>query len=161
VSGRRRSISLALLVVELGGIVWLVLNPSPATPTNAVSTISDWLLALEAPHWLASTAGWEYLLNVALFVPLGFLAALVWDRVLTEVWVIAAFAVSLLLEGAQLFLPHRSPTLLDLSSNTVGGFTGAALALLVLSVWPSEAGRPCANAPGHGGTPGEQAGSHG
>lgn len=133
-SDRARRIAKSLLAFEILGIVWLVLNPSPATPSGAVYRISDFFVAHGAPAWMASTAGWEYLLNVALFVPLGFLSALVWEDVLVEVWVIVGFLVSGAIETTQyLFLSQRSATLSDLSSNTIGMFLGAAAGSVALA----------------------------
>ena len=131
--GRWRAVALLLLLIEVAGIVWLVLNPSSATPTGAVLRISAFLLSHGAPTWIASTIGWEYLLNVALFIPLGFLSSLVWDRVAVAAWVVVGFAVSAGLELAQLtVLTSRSATLIDVSANMVGMFAGAAAAALVL-----------------------------
>ena len=124
-----------LLALELLGIAWLVLNPSPATPDGAVHSVSELLLDIGAPTWMASTTGWEYLLNVALFVPLGLQCALVWEAVWLEAWVIVGFLVSCGLEVTQyLWLDQRSATLTDVSSNTVGMFVGAAAGSVALGV---------------------------
>jgi glycopeptide antibiotics resistance protein len=134
-SERARRLALLLLLVEVAGIAWLVLNPSSATPTGAVYRVSDFLLAHGAPTWMASTTGWEYLLNVALFVPLGFLSSLIWERVRMEMWVVIGFAVSAGLEVTQLaVLGGRSATVSDVSANTVGMFAGALVGALVLSL---------------------------
>jgi glycopeptide antibiotics resistance protein len=129
---RARRVLRALLVLELAGMVLLVLNPSPATASGAVHGLSGYLVSLGAPWWAVSTTLWEYLLNVLLFVPLTFIAALLWPRVPIEGWVIAGFSVSLTLEATQLVvLAGRSSTLSDLSSNTIGAFVGALLATVV------------------------------
>ena len=134
-SERARRLALILLVVEVAGIAWLVLNPSSATPTGAVLRVSDFLLAHGAPSWLASTTGWEYLLNVALFAPLGLLASLIWDRVWLEGWVVIGFAVSASLELMQFaLLGGRSATASDVSANTVGMFAGATVAALGMTL---------------------------
>lgn len=134
-SARWRLVALLLLVVEIGGIVWLVLNPSSATPTSAVYRVSAFMAELGAPSWMSSTTGWEYLLNLVLFAPLGLLASLVWDRVPIEVWVILGFAISAALELVQLtLLGERSPTVTDVSANTIGAFLGAVVAGAVLGV---------------------------
>ena len=134
-SGRWRAVALLLLVIEIGGIVWLVLNPSSATPTGAVLRVSAFVLDLGAPVWMASTTGWEYLLNLALFAPLGFLSSLIWDRAPVEAWVLGGFAISAGLELVQLWvLAGRSATLIDVSANTVGMFVGAVAAVFVLGV---------------------------
>ena len=128
-----RRLALLLLLVEVAGICWLVLNPSSATPTGAVLRVSEFLVSRGAPTWMASTTGWEYLLNVALFVPLGLLAALVWDRVALEGWVIVGFVLSAGLELAQLVvIGTRSATVSDVSANTIGMFAGALVAVPTL-----------------------------
>jgi glycopeptide antibiotics resistance protein len=135
VSRRWRAVALVLLVIEIGGIVWLVLNPSAATPTGAVLRVSAFVLDLGAPSWMASTTGWEYLLNLALFAPLGFLSSLIWGRVSVEAWVLTGFVVSAGLEVIQLVvLSGRSATLIDVSANTVGMFFGAVAAAVVLGL---------------------------
>ena len=131
-----------LLVLEIGGIAWLVLNPSPVIPSRAVYKVSAWVLEVGGPSWMASTTGWEYLLNVALFAPLGLLAALVWDAVPLEMWVLLGFALSAALECGQLLvLGERSATVSDLSANTIGTFIGAAVASIVLSSLARRAAR--------------------
>jgi len=82
---------------------------------------------------MASTTGWEYLLNIALFAPLGLLASLVWPRLGLEAWVLIGFALSAALETMQFVaLDERSATVSDLSANTVGAFIGALVAALLL-----------------------------
>lgn len=58
---------------------------------------------------MASTTGWEYLLNTALFLPLGLLAASVGNRV-----------------------PVEAATRSDLSANTIGTVAGASIAGIAL-----------------------------
>lgn len=124
---------MALFAVEVLGIGFLVLNPSSETPSGAVRQVSEWLTALGAPTFVASTTLWEFALNVALFVPLTFLASLLWSRVRLETWVIASFVLTLALETLQLVvLSTRSPELSDLASNTIGGFLGALLGSVVI-----------------------------
>ena len=134
-SARFRRVALLLLVVEVAGVAWLVLNPSSATPTAAVLKVSAAIRELGGPTWLASTTGWEYVLNIGLFLPLGLLAALVWHRMSVEGWVIVGFLISAGLELVQLVvLGERTATLTDISANTIGTFVGAAIGGLGLEV---------------------------
>ncbi len=122
-----RRLLAAALVVELLGIAWLVLNPSAATPTGAVSHLSGLLTSLGLPEQLVGTDKVEFGLNVLLFVPLTALAALLWPRVPTWGWILVGFATSSTLEWLQLtYLSGRSSTSGDIISNTLGAAVGAA-----------------------------------
>ncbi len=71
----------------------------------------------------------EVLANVALFVPAGFLLAVVLRRSWASV--LAGALASACIELAQYaFLPSRVPSLADVEHNTLGGLIGALLA------WP-------------------------
>ena len=139
--GTSRRLAKVLLVVELLGIAWLVLNPSPAAPSRAVSGISRLVAALGLPQRAADPVLWEFVLNIALFVPLTFLALLLWPRLGIVGWTVLGGILSAYLELSQwLLLPTRSPTLSDLVANTSGGLIGAVLAaatavLLPRQVW--------------------------
>ena len=128
-----RGIAKGLLVVELVGIAYLVLNPSAATPTGAVYRVHYFPVGHGIPGWAADPSVWEFLLNVALFVPLTFLAHRLWPRVTWLGWTLAGAGLSALLELAQrLVLEERSPTVRDLVANSTGALLGAGLAATVL-----------------------------
>ena len=68
-----------------------------------------------------------YLLNILLFVPLGFLAPLIWKKMNRAVSVaVLSFSFSLLIELSQL-LNNRRPDIDDLILNTLGGILGFLL----------------------------------
>ncbi|MCU0618783.1 MAG: VanZ family protein [Gemmatimonadaceae bacterium] len=72
--------------------------------------------------------------NTALFVPIGFLGRRAWRPrgALGGLTVIGVAALaSVAVEGAQLFLPQRYPSLLDLAANVGGAVAGVALFDLV------------------------------
>lgn len=77
--------------------------------------------------------GFEFLANIAMFIPLGvFLGVLWWGR-----WRGLLFAVpplvSLGIETFQfLFLPHRGPQFEDIIANSLGGWIGLAASALTL-----------------------------
>jgi glycopeptide antibiotics resistance protein len=106
----------------------LVLEPSAGIATSSVREISGWLQDRDAPSWLASRDLWERLLNVALFVPIGVLGALLrpgWSLVR---WALVGAAGSLAIESAQwVLVPGRDASVSDLVTNTVGAVLGAAL----------------------------------
>lgn len=68
----------------------------------------------------------DFLLNIALFAPFGAALRLAGRR--TGTVALAAFALSGLIEVAQLGIPGRYTTLGDLTANTLGGLLGALLA---------------------------------
>jgi glycopeptide antibiotics resistance protein len=75
----------------------------------------------------------EVLANIALFVPLGFLLAVVLVRV--GLSVALCVTVSVLIELMQYrFLPSRTPTIDDVWHNGVGGVIGAVMAV-PLNCW--------------------------
>ncbi|MGH7675779.1 MAG: VanZ family protein, partial [Gemmatimonadales bacterium] len=71
--------------------------------------------------------GWaDALLNVIMFLPLGALLAL--RATPPRYAALVAFLLSTLIEGAQLMIPGRDPSLGDILFNTVGGLCGYAIA---------------------------------
>lgn len=99
----------------------------------------DWFDFLWAPlpkYWTAFDV-WANLLG---YVPLGFLAVLAVNRVgAPRGWLLAAWALpmllSLVLESAQVWLPGRVASNVDLGLNALGGWLGSWLAL-----WLSRSG---------------------
>lgn len=87
-----------------------------------------------AREWLGTTlgvggfgAGWiEFIANVLMFLPLGFLLALLFRHP----WygVALALALSVAAELAQFVIPSRQPSLRDVLANAAGAALGAALA---------------------------------
>lgn len=72
--------------------------------------------------------------NVVLFLPLGALVALILGARLWWGGIAVGFAVSVLIELAQLaFLPERFPSVADVAANTFGAMVGALAALLLMA----------------------------
>lgn len=72
----------------------------------------------------------ELLANIALFIPAGFLLAVVLGRVWASV--LLCLTASICIELAQYrYLPTRVPTMDDVQRNTIGGAIGAVVA------WPA------------------------
>ena len=95
----------------------------------AVVTLSPFRFVLPAVNSL--TTGWlafDAVMNVVMFVPLGFIYRLSRPRATGTVWVGALLlgaALSGLVEAAQFFTPERFPAVSDLVTNTVGAGVGA------------------------------------
>lgn len=114
--------------VYLVAVAWLVWNPDPGAPGSAVLQVTTLLQEWGLP---ATTTRVERGLNVVMFVPLSLLGAWVlgWWRVVD--WVLAGFAVSLLIEVVQhVAIPTRSGTTSDVVTNTTGALLGIVLARL-------------------------------
>ena len=136
--GHRAVVSLLLvaLVVEIAAISWLVLNPSPAAPTQAVLDVTAWLDARGFPPSIADPNRVEFALNVALFVPTGATLRLLLPRIWWWVWFVVGFAVSGGIELAQMhYLDARSATWRDVWANTIGFGGGAATIASVQLLW--------------------------
>lgn len=76
----------------------------------------------------------DFVFNILGFIPLGFLLMAQFSRRFSEVSkltvlvaVTMSFALSLMIEITQGFMPSRSSTVLDLFSNTLGGLLGAQM----------------------------------
>lgn len=77
------------------------------------------------------------LLNVLLFMPLGFLLPVLWKRFRSFLWTAAfGFSFSLLIELLQLFT-FRATDINDLMTNTAGTILGWCLGRLILKLFPS------------------------
>ncbi len=119
----------ALVLATLGG-AYLVFQPGGSTPSDAVQSLADVLAGLGLPWQWASNIV-EFALNVALFVPGAFAAALLWPRVRWWQWVLVGFAITASIETLQgVFLDSRTPQVRDLVSNTLGAALGSRAAVL-------------------------------
>lgn len=130
---RVRRISAALLVLVAATVVLIVFMPAPPDRTGQRNLVG--FLARShrqgLPTWIDFSLI-ETAANVAMFVPLGFLAALARRR---RPWlvVLAAAVVSGLIETGQLlFLTERVASLHDVAANTAGALLGLLLAAPVL-----------------------------
>jgi glycopeptide antibiotics resistance protein len=97
------------------------------------------LLATLAPFWplrsaprtfaAASRLGpLDFVLNIVLFLPCGVLLAMLGRR--TSTAMAAAALLSLAVESAQMWIPHRYPSQLDVLANALGALLGALVVRL-------------------------------
>jgi hypothetical protein len=107
------------------------------------------LLVTLAPFWPlravplgfapASRLGaWDFALNIALFVPAGALCRMLGRG--TSVCTAAAALLSLAIESAQMWIPHRHPSQLDVLANALGALAGAIVIRCSRSRTASEGG---------------------
>lgn len=115
---------LIIVFLCLCAIVFATLSPFKfefSSKVNQLSIVSTFSL---------STAIYDFLRNILLFVPFSFASSLFIahqiDLNRRKYWIIlvASFVLSLTIEGLQLYLPQRTPTILDLIANSIGGFSG-------------------------------------
>ena len=117
---------------------FLVFQPSAALPIRAVLKTHYFLLAHGAPRWAAAAGVWEFVYNVALFVPPFFVLLLLWPRVRVAWWVLGGLGLSVLIEVTQAsFLHGRDAQLRDVLANTLGALVGASLAR-AMNTWAKE-----------------------
>jgi glycopeptide antibiotics resistance protein len=119
-----RTTTLLTLVALVATALLTLLPGSPAPYRLIAEAVSPWV----GPRRVA------FVLNVALFVPLGALAG--WRR--NRGAFVAVVALSLLIETLQLVIPGRSPDPFDLVANGVGAVLGAYL----VRIFRSARGQP-------------------
>jgi glycopeptide antibiotics resistance protein len=121
--------------VAAGIGAFLVFQPDASTSNGAVHGLARYVYRLGAPYAQAADVV-QWALNVALFVPGAFAAALLWPRVRWWRWVLTGLAVSAAIEALQAaFLPARTPEARDLLANTLGAALGAGLSLALRRLW--------------------------
>ena len=129
---RATSLSIAALLYA-GSLVLITLSP-----------LTDWQFIPEAPWgflsqpWPRYWTGFDVLVNVLAYVPLGLLAGRAISYQLRgsawgplQSFIIAVglgLILSILLEGLQTYLPSRRPSILDVIANTGGTLAGAFIA---------------------------------
>jgi glycopeptide antibiotics resistance protein len=129
-----------LIVLSLLGLLvaaWLVFDPSDATTHHAVVKTEWWLRMHGVPFDIATAALVEFVLNVAFFMPVGFVAALLTRRHPVWVWALVGVAISGTIELVQLIaLPGRHASLKDVVSNTLGLLLGVGVVRLARRALP-------------------------
>ncbi len=129
-SSRRRIVLRTMGGLYLAFVAGVVFWPTPVDRPEAgtLARMFIWLHRHGVPIWFGYNL-FEWLANVAFFVPFGVLAVLFGFRVR---WAVAAAcSVSTVVELSQwLFLPQRTGSVWDVLANTCGAFIGAGMAAL-------------------------------
>jgi VanZ like protein len=132
--GSGRSVSGGLLAAYTVFVLFVTLTPrgpGEGVLTRWVSDVLDDLHARGLLLWVDFLTI-EFIANIAMFVPLGLLTALVLDRRRRWLLLIVGTAFSGLIELLQLlFLPERFADWRDLLSNTIGFLVGAGVGVLI------------------------------
>ncbi|PRA81980.1 VanZ family protein [Microbacterium sp. MYb66] len=128
-------VSLAAYLFFVGFTVWLPANVS-AKVTGLVGIVAGWVADAGIASYSSSAVALEFLANVALFVPIGFLLPLAWPRLKLWQAVLIGGVMSAVIESVQGLMPSRIPAVSDLIANTGGTLVGALVALMLLSLLP-------------------------
>ena len=116
-------------------VAFVVFLPTSQLPSEMVHVISRELHHAGAPRWAWDPGLWERLLNVVLFMPVGFLGVLLRPRWPTWAWAVVGLVASLAIETVQVLMPGRDGSGWDVATNTTGAFAGALLSRAALGVW--------------------------
>uniref|UniRef100_A0A942SZT8 VanZ family protein n=1 Tax=Neobacillus citreus TaxID=2833578 RepID=A0A942SZT8_9BACI len=132
-----------LLLALTAGYAWVIwrMTLTPQVFTAAQSSLVEhaivWAQQLTGSSWLTYERT-EFLANIAMFVPVGMLAALWLPR---RWWILGAIVAVGLSVGIELyqgeFLPNRVSDPRDVLSNGLGGLLGATLVGLFRSLLPA------------------------
>lgn len=124
---------IAATVAYTALVGWITLVSADTGTAMRVS--STWIIRmLERLPLGIDGERWEFLLNVAMFVPLGMLLTLIFGARFFWVAALAAIAFTLSIEGLQQFIPSRVPDPRDLIANGLGGVVGAVLGVAALAL---------------------------
>lgn len=117
-------------------IVWL-----PASIAGRVTSIAFRLAQYVSENFgialSTSYTVFEFLANIALFVPFGLLLAAAWPRTSPWMVILIGYAASATIELVQTLLPSRYPTLSDVIANTLGTIIGCVVARMALQLSPT------------------------
>jgi glycopeptide antibiotics resistance protein len=131
-----------LLVGYCVFLAFVLLQTDAGLANWVVSGLSEWLHGTPAPYQVTSGARVEFVLNVAMFVPVAFLARLVVPGHPWANWVVYGFVASGLVEAVQgALLPLRSAQFVDVVANTGGVLVGSVAAGAFLALLARVRGR--------------------
>lgn len=122
--------TIIILVVYLTYLFTLVLRPFTFSLPISISLSEMYYYDLENLSTSVSSFVWNFIINILLFIPLGFLLCAL-PKVSERRWFIkivlttlSGFILSSIIEFTQLFLP-RDSSLADIIANTTGSLIGA------------------------------------
>lgn len=112
---------------------WLTLSPADSVSGSTQFGLRV-LDALQRRGHLTTVdhQQFEFLANVALFVPVGMFLAIFFGSRLWWVALLGCVAMTVGIESAQQYIPGRVPDPRDLAANSLGGVVGVILALILM-----------------------------
>lgn len=117
--------------IALGLIVWLP-ETAASKVTGIVFRIAAFVSARADISLSTTYTVFEFLANIALFIPFGLLLVAAWPRANAWVVVLLGYSASATIELVQTLLPTRYPTLSDVIANTIGTAIGCLLVRMVM-----------------------------
>lgn len=136
-AARRRAALWAGALAYLAGVAAVVLWPAPVDrpAAGSLARMFSWLHRHGVPGWFGY-GQFEWLANVAFFVPFGVFAVLLGFRAWAAV--LGGFAASCAAEAAQfLFLAERTASFADIAANTIGALLGTLATVAVVRRRPT------------------------
>ncbi|PRB59823.1 VanZ family protein [Microbacterium sp. MYb45] len=133
-------VALVGYLLFIGFTVWLPANVS-AKVTGLVGVMARWVSDAGIAPYYQSAVVFEFLANVALFVPVGFLLPFAWSRLRLWQVVLIGALMSGLIESVQGLMPSRYPTISDVIANSLGSLAGGVIAVLLILMLPSRPAR--------------------
>lgn len=129
--GRARSGSTWLWTAGcLVAIAGLTFSP-PRFVSDARHLFISWFESMSGAPVLSGVAGFQFLANVAMFVPFGALITLVLGRRRWAAGLASGVALSVVVEVTQVVLPGRVPDADDVVANSIGTALGVGLVALL------------------------------
>lgn len=122
-----RRLLFLLATLSLGGILQVTLLRDPPS-VACVDCLTRWPLG----RLISGQLGMDTVLNIALFVPLGLFASLLWKAPFRVTG--AAALLSLVIELIQPLLGVGANDLADIAANTLGALLGAGLGTAILLI---------------------------
>lgn len=109
----------------------VLLNPSAYLGGSAVTFVAEHAELVGLPDWLVQWGRLEFLMNVAVLMPLSVLGMRAWPATQWVHWTSYGFVISALVEGVQaVAYAGRSATYVDIVANTAGALSGALIGAL-------------------------------
>ncbi|WP_417505978.1 VanZ family protein [Microbacterium sp.] len=133
-------VALVGYLLFIGFTVWLPANVS-AKVTGLVGVMARWVSDAGIAPYYQSAVVFEFLANVALFVPVGCLLPFAWSRLRLWQVVLIGALMSGLIESVQGLMPSRYPTISDVIANSLGTLAGGVIAVLLILMLPSRPAR--------------------
>lgn len=130
-------ILLSLLAFYLIVLALVVLWPTPVDQTSGqyLKSALEWLHHRGIPLWFNYSLV-EWLSNVVMFLPLGFLVAQYFKNLRILKTTVVGFALSSAIESVQLlFFEQRTASVLDIVANTLGTFLGSTIFVIFAFFW--------------------------
>jgi glycopeptide antibiotics resistance protein len=137
-----------LALAYLAALALIAFWPTPVDRglNGSISSVVLWLHAHGVPAWL-DYESIEFGANIALFVPVGLLVALLTGTRHWWIGTLIGTLISCTIELGQLvFLPERFATVNDVIANSLGALLGTLIAVFVLRVTLGPAQPPAAMA---------------